>query len=237
MKQINLRDYYPHYKEDKIVEVPDEVAALLEDLDRKEESYLRYLRRYGAFFTFDLGDIKEKDMLICGCCGGRMTRKINRYKGKEYVYYFCPTGKKHGCSNGVMVKESDLTECVQTAVKGHIDNIASLDLLLSSISHERINRELAREYAGHIKSCEKQLEKTESYKSKLYENLVNGMLTKEEFLSYKRKYNADIESMQAAINGWNEKLTDVLENRSERNRWINHFMKKIPVCIVLVNDV
>ena len=62
MKQINLRDYYPHYKEDKIVEVPDEVAALLEDLDRKEESYLRYLRRYGAFFTFDLGDIKEKDM-------------------------------------------------------------------------------------------------------------------------------------------------------------------------------
>ena len=50
-------------------------------------------------------------------------------------------------------------------------------------------------------------------------------MTKEEFLSYKRKYNADIESMQAAINGWNEKLTDVLENRSERNRWINHFMK------------
>lgn len=37
MKQINLRDCYPHYKEDKIVEVPDEVAALLEDLDRKEE--------------------------------------------------------------------------------------------------------------------------------------------------------------------------------------------------------
>ena len=64
MKQINLRDYYPHYKEDKIVEVPDEVAALLEDLDRKEESYLRYLRRYGAFFTFDLGDIKESPIDI-----------------------------------------------------------------------------------------------------------------------------------------------------------------------------
>ena len=31
--------------------------------------------------------------------------------------------------------------------------------------------------------------------------------------------------MQAAIESWNEKLTDVLENRSERNRWINHFMK------------
>ena len=31
--------------------------------------------------------------------------------------------------------------------------------------------------------------------------------------------------MQSAIEGWQQKLTDVMENRSERNRWINHFMK------------
>lgn len=154
-----------------------------------------------------------------------MTRKINRYKDKEYVYYFCPSGKKHGCTSGAMVKESDLIQCVQDSVKGHIDNIASLDTMLSSISQERINRELAREYAGQIGSCEKQLAQIEKYKAKLYENLVGGILTKEEFLSYKRKYNADIEGLQAAIESWNEKLTDVLENRSERNRWINHFME------------
>lgn len=34
-----------------------------------------------------------------------------------------------------------------------------------------------------------------------------------------------IELFQKAIAEWNDKLTDVLENRSERNRWINHFMK------------
>lgn len=164
-------------------------------------------------------------ILICGCCGGRMTRKINRYKGKEYIYYFCPSGKKHGCTSGAMVKESDLIQCVQDSLKGHIDNIASLDTMLSSISQEQINRELAREYAGQIGSCEKQLAQIEKYKAKLYENLVGGILTKEEFLSYKRKYNADIEGLQAAIESWNEKLTDVLENRSERNRWINHFME------------
>ena len=27
MKEINLRDYYPFYTQDAIVEVPDEVAA------------------------------------------------------------------------------------------------------------------------------------------------------------------------------------------------------------------
>ncbi len=50
-----------------------------------------------------------------------------------------------------MLKESDLIECVQDSLKGHIENVASLDALLSSISQERINRELAQEYAAQIK--------------------------------------------------------------------------------------
>lgn len=65
--------------------------------------------------------------------------------------------------------------------------------------------------------------KIEGFKTKLYENLVSGILTKEEFLSYKRKYNADIDLLKQAIAELNEKLTDVLENRSERNRWMAHF--------------
>lgn len=164
-------------------------------------------------------------VLICGCCGSRMTRKTNRHKDKEYNYYYCPTGKKNGCTSSVMIKESDLIECVQVILKGHIDNVASLDTLLSSISQDRINRELASEYAEQIRVSEKRLSQIEGYKAKLYENLVSGILTKEEFLTYKSKYNADIEQLRKAIAEWNEKLTDILENRSERNRWINHFME------------
>ena len=164
-------------------------------------------------------------ILICGCCGCRMTRKTNRYKDKEYHYYYCPTGKKNGCTSSVMLKETDLIECVQDSLKGHIENVASLDALLSSISQERINRELVQEYTAQIKANEKQRAQIEGFKTKLYENLVSGILTKEEYLSYKRKYNADIELLQKAIAGWEERLTDVLENRSERNRWINHFMQ------------
>lgn len=37
-----------------------------------------------------------------------MTRKTNRVNGREYHYYYCPTGKKHGCTNPVMLKENKL---------------------------------------------------------------------------------------------------------------------------------
>ena len=56
-------------------------------------------------------------ILICGCCGSRMTRKTNRANGKEYHYYYCPTGKKKGCTHPVMLKESSLIDCVRDSLK------------------------------------------------------------------------------------------------------------------------
>lgn len=228
---VQGRQTTPHFKlkerenkpEDEWIRVEDAHEAIVErhDFDlvqRIKRIDTRTSPKENKVYLFS-------GILICGCCGCRMTRKTNHYKGREYHYYYCPTGKKGGCADSVMLKEEDLIECVRDSLKGHIDNVASLDALLSGISQERINRELAQEYAGQIASNEKRMAKIEGFKTKLYENLVSGILTKEEFLSYKRKYNADIDLLKQAIAELNEKLTNVLENRSERNRWMAHFMK------------
>ena len=162
-------------------------------------------------------------VLICGCCGSRMTRKTNRVNGKEYHYYYCPTGKKHGCTNPVMLKESKLIDCVQESLKAYIQNVASLETLLNSIDQSSINQALAKEYTDHISENERRLEHAQNCKSRLYENLVEGMITKEEYASYKVKYTRQAEEIKAAITALKEKLKDVLENKSERNRWISHF--------------
>ncbi len=164
-------------------------------------------------------------VLVCGCCGSRMTRKTNHYKGKEYHYYYCPSGKKGGCQSSSMIKESDLIECVQTSLKNHIDSIVTLNSFITSVSQERINRELVQEYTQYIQANERQLEQVESFKRKLYESLVNGLISKEEFLQYKQDYNAKADKIKASITSLNEKMNDVLENRSDRNRWINHFLE------------
>ncbi len=154
-----------------------------------------------------------------------MTRKINRSNGKEYVYYYCPTGKKGGCKSSSMIKESELTECVQSSLKAHINSVVSLNSVITSVSRERINQGLVQEYTSYIKSNEEQLARVESFKRMLYENLVGGALSKEEFLQYKQEYSTKAEEIKEAIQNWNEKLSEVLENRGERNRWLNHFMQ------------
>lgn len=162
-------------------------------------------------------------VLICGCCGNRMTRKTNRVNGKEYHYYYCPTGKKKGCANPTMLKESTLIDCVRESLKAYICNVASLETMLTSIDQSRINQALVKEYTDHITDNERRLAQVMELKARLYESLVEGILTKEEYTSYKAKYTKQTEDIKAAIAALKEKLTDVLENRSERNRWISHF--------------
>ena len=162
-------------------------------------------------------------ILICGCCGSRMTRKTNRANGKEYHYYYCPTGKKKGCAHPVMLKESSLIDCVRDSLKAYIGNIASLEALLTGIDQTSINQALAKEYSDHITDNERRLEQVLEFKARLYESLVGGMLTKEEYASYKAKYTKQAEDIRESVRVLREKLTEVLENRSERNRWISQF--------------
>ena len=64
MKTINLRDYYPFYQHDCLLEVPDEVANLFDDYKRTEQAYQRQKYRYKAHYSLDRGDGIEHDILF-----------------------------------------------------------------------------------------------------------------------------------------------------------------------------
>lgn len=65
MTHINLREYYPDfYTTDCFIEVPDEVAALMDSYEHAEAAY--YLRRYRhkAYYSLDCGDGIENDIMF-----------------------------------------------------------------------------------------------------------------------------------------------------------------------------
>lgn len=64
MKEINLRDYYPFYTQDVIVEVPDEVANLLREYKMAEAAYILRTYRHKAYFSLDYDKNVEHDALV-----------------------------------------------------------------------------------------------------------------------------------------------------------------------------
>ena len=64
MKEINLRDYYPFYTKDTVVEVPDEVADLLREYKLAEAAYILRTYRHKAYFSLDYDASVERDALV-----------------------------------------------------------------------------------------------------------------------------------------------------------------------------
>jgi DNA invertase Pin-like site-specific DNA recombinase len=162
-------------------------------------------------------------MLICDCCGNRMTRKTVTHKNNKYFYYYCRTGKKNGCTAPVMLKEDDLIEGVLGCIKGHINSIISLETILNNIDEETMNSELVKKCQRQIKENESSLKKILKYKTALYENLVNGKVTNEEYKIFKAQYEQDGERLQAAIITLEKEIVSIKENRNECLNWITHF--------------
>lgn len=162
-------------------------------------------------------------ILVCGCCGGRMTRKTNSYKGRKYVYYRCPTGKAHGCGHPAMIREDTLTQCVLACLQTHIKSVISLEELLDDISEERINHGLIDGYKAQIMENEAQLSQVISFKGSLYENFVNGILDKEEYKTMNRHYTAQVEKLREAVSLLHQKMAQSLDNTSDRLKWTRQF--------------
>jgi RNA polymerase sigma-70 factor (ECF subfamily) len=102
MLKINLRDYYPFYQYNCFVDVPDEVAEALQDLDRLEKAYQRRMYRNKAQYSLDRGDGIEHDILFVSLSPWEIYERKATYKQlhaeiaslpdkqakRVYAYYF-----------------------------------------------------------------------------------------------------------------------------------------------------
>jgi DNA invertase Pin-like site-specific DNA recombinase len=162
-------------------------------------------------------------ILICGCCGNRMTRKTVPYKGEKYYYYCCPTTKKRGCVAAANLKEANLCECILGSLKAHITNVASLETLVASLDSTRIARELAERLTIQMTDNERRLDKIREFKAGLYENMISGNLNKDEYKSLKGKYTEDADVLISANTKLEKEKEAFLACKHDRLMWMEHF--------------
>ena len=163
-------------------------------------------------------------LLICGSCGGSMARKVLTSGGKKYHYYYCKTGKKHGCAHPVLLKEDGLIECVRASIQAHIQSVVSLDALLEDMDAESINQELINGYRLQIEENERQLERALRFRTTLYENFITGHVTKREYKEMKDHYSSEIDRARSAIASLREEMERTVNDSSDRMEWTRQFI-------------
>ena len=120
-------------------------------------------------------------ILFCGDCREQMIRRVNRYKNTQRVYYICSTKNRgEGCTRH-SVPEEELKQLVTEMVKKYANCFLQEKQMFEKALEMETNFESIVHYDTEIARLKEEQDKYYSLCSGLYEDLKEGVITKEEF--------------------------------------------------------
>ncbi len=137
-------------------------------------------------------------LLFCGDCGEQMIRRTVKYKDFGKVYYICSTKNRgKGCSRH-SIEENVLKDLVGTAVRRYANDFLAQEKLFEQAREKEMNMEA-------VAGCERELARLKEEQDKyyglcagLYEDLVQNVVTKEEFERLHREFRGKAEEVSKA---------------------------------------
>lgn len=142
---------------------------------------------------------KFAGLLFCGDCMEPMIRRVNRYKGRSRVYFICPTRNKGlGCTRHSILEE-DLSRVVLEGIKLHLSLFIDKSRIMTRMEQMEVGFEEVLRFDLEIERLHKEQEKYLLLGTGLYEDLKNGILTEEDFCTFRRIYEEQYEKTQETI--------------------------------------
>lgn len=159
-------------------------------------------------------------LLICGCCGGRMTRKTNTCRGKLYVYYYCPAGKKAGCNSPVIIRKEKLIEIVFDQLNAYLDSLNQFIYQLNHMNDTEIKLVLTRKQAVCLEVLHNEMAKAVSLRASLYSSLIKGIINAEDYDGMTTTYSEKIIALEKSMNTLSAEIKSIITHKSEQLRWL-----------------
>ena len=159
-----------------------------------------------------------KGKVFCAHCGGSLHRQRNiRKKSDDVYFYHCLSQSrisKDACP-GVTIREDALLDMLADMLQDSLDTaLGQYTLSLAELPRQAADRAELRE---KITSRKQEIQRLRSIVRSLYENLVQGVLTKDEYFDYKEKYESRIADLAVEM----EQLEDglrTMDAQAEQHR-------------------
>ena len=138
-------------------------------------------------------------LLFCGDCMAPMIRRVYRHKGTEKIQYICSTKNKGpGCSRHEIL-EGELKDIVLKGLQSQALLLLDEAKVLSRIQGMEVDFSEVERFDKEIARLRGEEEKYRSLRSGLYEDLKAGVITQEDFYSFRDIYDEQHARIQEAI--------------------------------------
>lgn len=183
--------------------IPEEKWVTAQELLKRNTRQLDFECNVGLFAGY----------VFCGDCGRAMSKITNRYKTKTSIIYICGSYKRYGaeiCTRHA-VKLEDLENIVIDKLNEQIAKAGEIEYLPIKKDRQQVD----------IKKYDIQLKKLYNLKKSLYEDYRGGLLSEEEYISYKEDYTKEEEIIKGLLDSIEKK-----EETDEREqKWIKTLLK------------
>lgn len=139
-------------------------------------------------------------MIFCADCKHAMSRKYARRGNRGFIGYVCKTYKTQGkqfCESHSIDKD-ELEEAVLESMKDEVQKI------LRAEDREELSSFLADQQANHTMEDQRnrirsRMDKIRSFKKLSYDHLLEGMISKNEYIQYAEEYETKIRELQQEL--------------------------------------
>lgn len=161
--------------------------------------------------------------IYCADCGSTMIRKTVPSKTKKYTYYVCAGAKqKNGCtSHSISVKEVETA--VLHAIHDHVELVLSVDAALERANQLPSAKRAIFNYEAQITKLEEEIERFQGLKLRLYEDLADGVINKEEYMEFRNRYTGIIEERKAALERVKREQKEASITGMTERHWVQLF--------------
>ncbi len=150
--------------------------------------------------------------LFCADCGTPMVKRVNKYKGRQKVFYICQTkNQSKGCTRH-SIPEETLKDIILKEIVFFMDLMAYYPDVLDFAKRVDIDYKEAAGYNTQAGILTREYNRYYSLKNGLISDLENGLADSEEFEEFKRIYENKCAELENAIKNQKRFAESILHN-------------------------
>lgn len=153
-------------------------------------------------------------LLFCGDCGFSMVRRKNYHKGRQYVRYICSNYNRNGsdkCSRH-SIAEPVITSIVISELNLLFKRVNNINSLIDKLKEKQVDTDTIVSRNKEYNRLQNEIKRTSSLKEALYQDFSDGLLSGEQFESYRKIYIEHERELKNAISKHREMIEKVYEN-------------------------
>ncbi|MDE6252615.1 MAG: recombinase family protein [Lachnospiraceae bacterium] len=162
-------------------------------------------------------------LIVCADCGAAMVRKNAYAGGKKYQYYVCSRNKEtKECSNHRIAVDR-LEETVLQFLQVQISNILDLKQVMEKVSTIPFQELDIKELEKRIGQKETEIERCKELRNMLYEDMKDGIVSKEDYMELHEAYTQKRDSAEEAVRKMKQEIKDILASNTDKYKWLDYF--------------